>query len=114
LQYGGSRNQTSDHDDDDDSDPGYQESYQPRRDRPRTAINFVSAKQRAVNKKTSSKTMQRGKDLLKMIELDMASFDLLDLPPVNEYDLYIRAFGSSNTRQVLLSWFGLYSFTMHN
>lgn len=99
MQYGSNRDQTSDQEDE-DSDPGYQETYQPRRDRPRTAINFVSAKQRAVNRKTANKTMQRGRDLLKMIELDVASFDLLDLPPVNEYDLYIRAFGSSNTRQV--------------
>lgn len=85
---------------DDDSDDGYQKSYQPRLERPRTAINFVSAKQRAVSRKTASKTMQRGKDLLKMLELDFASFDIMDMPPVNEYDLYIRAFGSSNTRQV--------------
>jgi hypothetical protein len=69
-------------------------------DRPRTAINFVSAKQRAVSRKTASKTMQRGHDLLKMLELDFASFDIMDMPPVNEYDLYIRAFGSSDTRQV--------------
>lgn len=87
---------------DDDSDPGYEDSYQPRQERPRTAINFVSAKQRALSKKAAGKTMQRWNDLLKMIELDKTSFDILDLPPVNEYDLYIRAFGGSNTRQVTI------------
>ena len=61
----------------------------------------MSAKQRAVNRKTYNKTMQRGKDLLQMLELDFASFDILDLPPVKEYDLYIRAFGRSDTRQVI-------------
>ncbi|KAL4229411.1 WD repeat-containing protein 60 [Mactra antiquata] len=84
---------------DKDSDDDYERTYQPRQNRPQTAINFVSAKQRAVNKKTASKTMQRGKDLLAMLDLDYASFDIMDLPPVNEYDLYIRAFGSSDTRQ---------------
>ena len=95
LQYG----QRND-DDDEDSDDKYEKSYQPRIERPHTAINFVSAKQRAINMKTASKTMQRGSDLLKMLELDFISFDLLDMPPVNEYDLYIRAFGGTNTRQV--------------
>lgn len=28
------------------------------------------------------------------------SFSLLDLPPVNEYDMYIRNFGKMNTKQV--------------
>ncbi|XP_053408789.1 cytoplasmic dynein 2 intermediate chain 1-like isoform X3 [Mercenaria mercenaria] len=98
AKYGRERGH-GDSDRDEDSDDGYQKTYQPRMDRPRTAINFVSAKQRAVSRKTASKTMQRGKDLLKMLELDYASFDILDLPPVNEYDLYIRAFGSSDTRQ---------------
>ena len=51
--------------------------------------------------KTANKTMQRGRDLLQMLELDVASFDILDLPPVKEYDLYIRAFGRSDTRQVM-------------
>lgn len=100
LQYGRGRDYTPDRDD--DSDPGYEDSYQPRQERPRTAINFVSAKQRALSKKAAGKTMQRWNDLLKMIELDKTSFDILDLPPVNEYDLYIRAFGGSNTRQVTI------------
>lgn len=82
-----------------ESDEENQQAYQPQTNRHHTMINFVSAKQRAVNRKTASKTMQRGNDLLKMLELDFASFDMLDLPPVNEYDLYIRAFGSSDTRQ---------------
>ncbi|XP_052805737.1 cytoplasmic dynein 2 intermediate chain 1-like isoform X2 [Mya arenaria] len=93
------RQQDRQQDSDEDSDAGYEKTYQPRRDRPKTAINFVSAKQRAMSNKTASKTQQRGRDLLKMIELDYTYCDILDLPPVNEYDLYIRSFGSTNTRQ---------------
>lgn len=93
LQYG-RQSQYDQSDEEEDRD-----GYQPRPERPRTAINFVSAKQRAVSRKTASKTAQRGKDLLQMLELDFASFDILDLPPVKEYDLYIRAFGRSDTRQ---------------
>ncbi|KAK3591390.1 hypothetical protein CHS0354_005310 [Potamilus streckersoni] len=67
--------------------------------RARTVINFVSAKQRAMSRKTANKTIQRGRDLLQMLELDVARFDLLDLPPVKEYDLYIRSFGRTDTKQ---------------
>ena len=35
-----------------------------------------------------------------LIELDVARFDLFDMPPVNEYELYMRTFGSSATKQV--------------
>ena len=94
LQYG--RRSHYDHSDDEKGD----DDYQHRPERPKTAINFVSAKQRALSRKTASKTAQRGRDLLQMLELDFTSFDILDLPPVKEYDLYIRAFGRSDTRQV--------------
>jgi len=106
CQYGRQSGRQQDSDNE-DSDPGYEESYQPSRaQRPRTAINFVSAKQRAMSRKTASKTQQRSRDLLKMIELDQTWCDILDLPPVNEYDLYIRSFGSTNTRQVGLLLYG--------
>jgi hypothetical protein len=35
-----------------------------------------------------------------MIELDVSNYDLFDLPPVKEYDLYIRSFGRTDTKQV--------------
>ncbi len=34
-----------------------------------------------------------------MIELDVVSVDLLDLPPLTEYELFVRHFGTSNTTQ---------------
>lgn len=44
---------------------------------------------------------KRGTDLLRLIDLDFSTtFSLLDLPPVNEYDMYIRNFGTANTKQV--------------
>lgn len=44
---------------------------------------------------------KRSSELLPLIDLDFSvSFSLLDLPPVNEYDMYIRNFGKMNTKQV--------------
>ena len=41
----------------------------------------------------------RFEDLSKLIELDVSAFDMFDLPPVKEYELYIRSFGRSDTQQ---------------
>ncbi len=41
------------------------------------------------------------KDLQDLIQLDVSVFDILDLAPLNEYERYIRDFGSQNTNQVL-------------
>ncbi|XP_050392644.1 cytoplasmic dynein 2 intermediate chain 1 [Patella vulgata] len=70
--------------------------------RPRTFINFVSAKQRAVDQKVSSKTRKRYKDLVSLIEFDKTEFVMFDLPPVKEYDLYIRSFGRSDSKQAYI------------
>ncbi|KAB0394997.1 hypothetical protein E2I00_017624, partial [Balaenoptera physalus] len=46
-------------------------------------------------------TSTRSTKLLRLIDLDFSfTFSLLDLPPVNEYDMYIRNFGKKNTKQV--------------
>lgn len=43
----------------------------------------------------------RSAKLLRLIDLDFSfTFSLLDLPPVSEYDMYIRNFGRRNTKQV--------------
>lgn len=43
----------------------------------------------------------RSAKLLRLIDMDFSfTFSLLDLPPVNEYDMYIRNFGKKNTKQV--------------
>ena len=65
-----------------------------------TFINFSSAKQSQMSGAAATKARRRGNDLLKMIELDVAHYELFDMPPVNEYELYMRSFGCSNTRQV--------------
>ncbi|XP_033099658.1 WD repeat-containing protein 60-like isoform X2 [Anneissia japonica] len=65
----------------------------------RTFVNFVAAKQRQISDKVSQKTRKRGKELMALLDLDVVNFDLLDMAPVNEYDLYIRSFGQSNTKQ---------------
>lgn len=38
-------------------------------------------------------------DLANLIDLDFSSYDLFDLPPLNEYELYVRNFGNSNAAQ---------------
>ncbi|XP_034416429.1 WD repeat-containing protein 60 isoform X3 [Cyclopterus lumpus] len=63
-------------------------------------IDFVAAKQREVSKKVSTKQKKRSTELLRLIDLDFSiTVSLLDLPPVNEYEMYIRAFGTENTKQ---------------
>ncbi|XP_038585635.1 cytoplasmic dynein 2 intermediate chain 1 isoform X2 [Micropterus salmoides] len=63
-------------------------------------IDFVTAKQREVSKKVATKQKKRSTELLRLIDLDFSiTFSLLDLPPVNEYDMYIRNFGTANTKQ---------------
>jgi hypothetical protein len=53
-----------------------------------------------MTQQTYGKTSKRARDLLEMIELDTVTFDMMDLPPVKEYELYIRSYGRSDTRQV--------------
>ncbi|XP_035272208.1 WD repeat-containing protein 60 isoform X3 [Anguilla anguilla] len=63
-------------------------------------IDFVAAKHREVGKKIASKQKKRSAELLRLIDLDFSvTFSLLDLPPVNEYDMYIKSFGTTNTKQ---------------
>uniref|UniRef100_A0A672PLQ5 WD repeat-containing protein 60-like n=1 Tax=Sinocyclocheilus grahami TaxID=75366 RepID=A0A672PLQ5_SINGR len=72
-------------------------------DRSRThgkIIDFVSAKQREVSQKVAKKQKKRSEELLRLIDFDFSiTFSLLDLPPVNEYDMYIKNFGTANTKQ---------------
>ncbi|CAJ1082070.1 WD repeat-containing protein 60 isoform X3 [Xyrichtys novacula] len=63
-------------------------------------IDFVAAKQREVSKKVATKQKKRSTALLRLIDLDFSmTFSHLDLPPVNEYDMYIKSFGTTNTKQ---------------
>ncbi|XP_052059211.1 cytoplasmic dynein 2 intermediate chain 1-like isoform X8 [Mytilus californianus] len=87
----------------DDRGRGYRDSSPDEpvsRVRPKSsAINFLSAKRQVMTQKTYGKTSKRARDLLEMIELDTVTFDIMDLPPVKEYELYIRSYGRSDTRQ---------------
>ncbi|XP_040290133.1 cytoplasmic dynein 2 intermediate chain 1 [Bufo bufo] len=63
-------------------------------------IDFGSAKQRQVTGQISDKQKKRSLEILRLIDLDFSStFSLLDLPPVKEYEMYIRNFGKTNTKQ---------------
>ncbi|XP_075683526.1 cytoplasmic dynein 2 intermediate chain 1 [Rhinoderma darwinii] len=63
-------------------------------------IDFGSAKQRQVSGQISNKQKKRSLEILRLIDLDFSStFSLMDLPPVKEYEMYIRNFGKTNTKQ---------------
>uniref|UniRef100_A0A8C5CAE5 Dynein 2 intermediate chain 1 n=1 Tax=Gadus morhua TaxID=8049 RepID=A0A8C5CAE5_GADMO len=63
-------------------------------------IDFVAAKQREINQKVASKQKKRSTELLRLVELDFSpTFSLLDLPPLSQYDVYIKSFGNTNTKQ---------------
>ncbi|CAD5110844.1 DgyrCDS205 [Dimorphilus gyrociliatus] len=94
-----SRKRDNDYDDDEES--GNESDTRPEKSGS-TFINFVSAKQRVISNAAMSKTKKRGQELLKLIELDCSNLDMFDMPPVNEYDLYIRSFGRADTQQVYI------------
>ncbi|XP_060104050.1 cytoplasmic dynein 2 intermediate chain 1 [Heteronotia binoei] len=82
-----------------------------RRDSPRRSpvsgkfIDFQIAKQRQSIRKIANEQKKRSLEVLRLIDLDFSvSFCLLDLPPVNEYDMYIRNFGKANTKQAYVQW----------
>ncbi|KAM9387655.1 cytoplasmic dynein 2 intermediate chain 1 [Phaethornis superciliosus] len=63
-------------------------------------MDFQMANHRQSSRNMASKQKKRSSELLPLIDLDFSvSFSLLDLPPVNEYDMYIRNFGKMNTKQ---------------
>ncbi|XP_041041045.1 cytoplasmic dynein 2 intermediate chain 1 isoform X4 [Carcharodon carcharias] len=68
-----------------------------------TFIDFVAARQREISSKVASKQKKRSVELLRLIDLDFSvSFSMLDLPPLNEYDVYIKNFGRTNTKQAFV------------
>lgn len=63
-------------------------------------VDFATASHRQKSRTQALKQKTRSAKLLRLIDLDFSfTFSLLDLPPVNEYDMYIRNFGKKNTRQ---------------
>ena len=48
----------------------------------KVSVNFASAKQRQKSQIAAGKTKKRGDELLTMIRLDIAKYDLFDLPPI--------------------------------
>eukprot|EP00794_Sanderia_malayensis_P003593 gene3593-4100_t len=62
-------------------------------------IDFIAAKQKQITDKIANKTRQRGKELSKLIELDVVAVDLFELKPMNIYEIYMKNYGRSNTDQ---------------
>ncbi|XP_042187840.1 cytoplasmic dynein 2 intermediate chain 1 [Callorhinchus milii] len=68
-----------------------------------TFIDFVSAKKREVSRKAANRQKKRCIELLRLVDLDFSiNFSLLDMPPLNEYDMYIKNFGRTNTKQAYI------------
>ncbi|KAJ3189846.1 WD repeat-containing protein 60 [Gaertneriomyces sp. JEL0708] len=68
----------------------------------RTLIGLDEARKEAQRRKQgggASKHVKRAKDLESMLMLDVCAYHILDLHPLNEYELYIRSFGNSNATQ---------------
>ncbi|MBV98457.1 WD repeat-containing protein 60, partial [Eschrichtius robustus] len=76
-------------------------------------LDFATASRRQKSRTQALKQKTRSTKLLRLIDLDFSfTFSLLDLPPVNEYDMYIRNFGKKNTKQG--SWFARTPFDVCN
>ncbi|XP_068942170.1 cytoplasmic dynein 2 intermediate chain 1 [Petaurus breviceps papuanus] len=68
-------------------------------------MDFAAASQRQSCRNHALKQRTRSAKLLRLIDMDFSfSFSLLDLPPVNEYDMYIRNFGKRNTKQAYVQY----------
>ncbi|KAI9197075.1 WD40-repeat-containing domain protein [Polychytrium aggregatum] len=69
----------------------------------RVALDLDASRQKAQKTKIASLAEQRRnrrmKDLLSLIELDVCIYSHFELAPLNEYELYIRNYGSSNAVQ---------------
>nr|XP_042117220.1 cytoplasmic dynein 2 intermediate chain 1 isoform X3 [Peromyscus maniculatus bairdii] len=68
-------------------------------------VDFATASHRQKSRSQALKQKTRSAKLLRLIDLDFSfTFSLLDLPPVNEYDMYIRNFGKKNTKQAYVQY----------
>ncbi|KAM4874645.1 cytoplasmic dynein 2 intermediate chain 1 isoform 2-T2 [Thomomys bottae] len=68
-------------------------------------VDFATASYRQKSRSQALKQKTRSTKLLRLIDLDFSfTFSLLDLPPVNEYDMYIRNFGKKNTKQAYVQY----------
>lgn len=68
-------------------------------------VDFATASHRQKSRSQALKQKTRSSKLLRLIDLDFSfTFSLLDLPPVNEYDMYIRNFGKKNTKQAYVQY----------
>ncbi|XP_058390293.1 cytoplasmic dynein 2 intermediate chain 1 isoform X3 [Diceros bicornis minor] len=68
-------------------------------------VDFARASHRQRSRTQAFKQKTRSTKLLRLIDLDFSyTLSILDLPPVNEYDMYIRNFGKKNTKQAYVQY----------
>jgi WD40 repeat protein len=68
--------------------------------RHRAFLDFSVVKSVRTDSQTVRKMRTRGKELQEIIELDIVNFDMFDLAPVSEYEVYMRSFGQRDCSQV--------------
>ena len=110
-QFGHNHYQDSGHGSNDEKS----ESHHQRKPSGKVAVNFASAKQRQKSQITAGKTKKRGDELLTMIRLDVAKYDMFDLPPIAyegkgySYIEYYRKMNRISVTKVCFSDFELRS-----
>lgn len=62
-------------------------------------LDFAGAQKSQAANRALSKTAQRGNDLMRLIELDTIYFELFEMKPQTEYELFMKTFGRSETYQ---------------
>ncbi|XP_053569806.1 cytoplasmic dynein 2 intermediate chain 1 [Bombina bombina] len=68
-----------------------------------TFIDFGTARKHQINHSVANKQKKRSTEILRLIDLDFSTtFSLFDLAPVKEYEMYIRNFGKTNTKQAYI------------
>ena len=63
------------------------------------AVKTLSPAEQLARAQASKRVAQRYQDLKDLVQFDAVGFDLFDQPPVSEYSLYMRSFGSSTSVQ---------------
>eukprot|EP01137_Pigoraptor_chileana_P018006 Opistho-2@76862 len=91
---GGGRDRDASEEVDDDGDEGTKPrrrflDFSKAKDNAKVERDVVAAQTRGV----------RGREILRLIDLDFTTFNLFELSPVSEYELYIKSFGKKDSTQ---------------
>ena len=87
-----------------DSDPSGSQSSLDKTQTQITGKGFISfhipKAETVANEEVVEKTHTRLRHLMPLLQLDFESMELFDIPPLSEYDVYVKQFGFEMTRQM--------------